>query len=149
MTMALEEVSEELDMGKTFLVQVNPEQSTLPIDVASTWTQGFIYIHKILEMLDKDTFIERWNDETGKARRRTHMHPLLLPLMQELRRMIEQVWKISGGEIMNEVKKSVVKNFAKQIYESQLSKYKEEYKEDFKKIIEAEVEDNDKYKFTK
>lgn len=139
--MALEEVKEKLDMGKTFLVQINPDQSTLPIDVASTWTQGFLYINKILEMVDKDTFVESFLDETGKARRRTHIHPLLLPMLQERRRMIEQVWKISGGEIMNEAKKSVVKSFAKQIFESQLSKQKQRYKEDFIEIIESEVQE--------
>lgn len=139
--MALEEVKEKLDMGKTFLVQINPEQSTLPIDVASTWTQGFLYINKILEMVDKDTFVEDYLDEAGNTRRQTHIHPLLLPMLQERRRMIEQVWKISGGEIMNEAKKSVVKSFAKQIFESQLSKQKEKYKENFIEIIEGEVQD--------
>lgn len=139
MTMTLEMVEEKLDMDKTFLVQVNPEQSTLPIDVAATWTQGFLYVNKILEMVDKDSFVDNYIDETGKDRRQTHLHPLLLPLLQERRRMIEQVWKISGGEVMNEVKKSVVKNFAKQLFESQLSKNKQKYQEDFKKIIEAEV----------
>jgi hypothetical protein len=141
MTMTLERVEEKLDMGKTFLVQINPEQSTLPIDVASTWTQGFLYINKILEMIDKDTFVETYLDETGEARRRTSIHPLLLPMLQERRRMIEQVWKISGGEIMNEAKKSVVKGFAKQLYESQLSKQKEKYQKNFIEIIEGEVQD--------
>jgi hypothetical protein len=139
--MTLERVEEKLDMGKTFLVQINPEQSTLPIDVASTWTQGFLYINKILEMIDKDTFVETYLDETGEARRRTSIHPLLLPMLQERRRMIEQVWKISGGEIMNEAKKSVVKGFAKQLYESQLSKQKEKYQKNFIEIIEGEVQD--------
>lgn len=139
--MTLEVVEKELDMGKTFLVQINPEQSTLPIDVASTWTQGFLYINKILEMIDKDTFVETFLDETGKDRRQTHIHPLLLPMLQERRRMIEQVWKISGGEIMNEAKKTIVKSFAKQIFESQLSKQKEKYKEDFIEIIEGEVQE--------
>ena len=139
--MTSEKDCEELDMGKTFLVQINPEQSTLPIDVAATWTQGFLYIHKILDMIDKDTYVETYLDETGATRRQTHVHPLLLPLLQERRRMIEQVWKISGGEIMNEAKKSVVKSFAKQLYESQLSKSKDKYEQKFKEIIEAEVEE--------
>ena len=124
--MTLEVVEEKLEMDKTFLVQINPGQSTLPIDVASTWTQGFLYINKILEMIDKDTFVETFLDETGKDRRQTHIHPLLLPMMQERRRMIEQVWKISGGEIMNEAKKTIVKSFAKQIFESQLSNQREQ-----------------------
>ncbi|MCK5606015.1 hypothetical protein KAR91_29220 [Candidatus Pacearchaeota archaeon] len=139
MTMTLEVVEEKLEMDKTFLVQINPGQSTLPIDVASTWTQGFLYINKILEMIDKDTFVETFLDETGKDRRQTHIHPLLLPMMQERRRMIEQVWKISGGEIMNEAKKTIVKSFAKQIFESQLSNQKEQYKKEFIEIIENEV----------
>lgn len=137
--MTLEVVEEKLEMDKTFLVQINPGQSTLPIDVASTWTQGFLYINKILEMIDKDTFVETFLDETGKDRRQTHIHPLLLPMMQERRRMIEQVWKISGGEIMNEAKKTIVKSFAKQIFESQLSNQKEQYKKEFIEIIENEV----------
>jgi len=139
MTMTSEIESTELDMTKTFLVRVNPEQSTLPIDVAATWTQGFLYIHKILDMIDKDTYVEHFIDDNDIERRRTHIHPLLLPLLQERRKMIEQVWKISGGEIMNEAKKSVVKNFAKQLYESQLSKHKKDYEDNFKQIIEAEV----------
>ena len=141
MTMTTKMESKELDLGKTFLVQVNPERSSLPIDVASTWTQGFLYVNKILEMIDKDTYVETFVDETGKARSRTHIHPLLLPILQERRRMIEQVWKISGGEIMNEVKKSVVKNFARQLYESQLSKQKEKYQKNFIEIIEGEVQE--------
>ncbi len=141
MTMTLEVVEKELDMGKTFLVQINPEQSTLPIDVASTWTQGFLYINKILEMVDKDTFVETFLSETGRERQQTHIHPLLLPMLQERRRMIEQVWKISGGEIMNEAKKTIVKSFAKQIFESQLSKQKQKYQKDFIEIIEGEVQE--------
>jgi hypothetical protein len=137
--MTVEKESEELDMGKTFLVQINPEQSTLPIDVAATWTQGFLYINKLLDMINKDTFVETYLDETGVTRRQTHIHPLLLPLLQERRRSIEQVWKISGGEIINEAKKSVVKSFAKQLYESQLSEHKKEYAQKFKEIIEADV----------
>ena len=141
MTMTLEVEEEKLGMDKTFLVQINPEQSTLPIDVASTWTQGFLYINKILEMVDKDTFTEKFLDETGEERRRTHIHPLLLPIIQERRRLIDQVWKISGGEIMNEAKKSIVKSFAKQIFESQLSNQKQKYQKDFIEIIEGEVQD--------
>lgn len=139
--MTLEVEEEKLGMDKTFLVQINPEQSTLPIDVASTWTQGFLYINKILEMVDKDTFTEKFLDETGEERRRTHIHPLLLPIIQERRRLIDQVWKISGGEIMNEAKKSIVKSFAKQIFESQLSNQKQKYQKDFIEIIEGEVQD--------
>jgi hypothetical protein len=137
--MGSEKESEELDINKTFLVQVRPEQSTLPVDVAATWTQGFMYIHKILQMIDQDAYVEHYIDEAGKERRQTHIHPLVLPMLQERRRMLDQVIKLTGVDVMNEAKKEVVKNFAKQLYESQLSKQKEQYEEQFKEIIEAEV----------
>lgn len=141
--MESEKDGEEFDMSKTFLVQIKPEQSNLPIDVASTWTQGFLYINKILEKIDKDTHIEDYVDNTGIVRRKTVIHPLLLPMLQERRKLLDQVWKISGGELMNEARKTVVKNFAKQLFEAQISKEKQEYEQKFKEIIETEADDNE------
>ncbi len=124
----------------TTLVKINPKQSTLPIDTAAEWTKGYMFLNMILLELAKDTFVEEYTDEIGEQRRRTHIHPQMLPFLQERRRLQEQIWKISGGEAVNEGKKEFFKKQADFIFQmSQDIEFKEKHKESVKKILEAEI----------
>ena len=124
----------------TTLVKINPKQSTLPIDTAAEWTKGYMFLNSVLLELAKDTFVEEYIDEIGEQRRRTHIHPQMLPFMQERRRLQEQIWKISGGEAVNEGKKEFFKKQADFIFQmSQDVEFKDKHKDSVRKIIEAEV----------
>ena len=124
----------------TTLVKINPKQSTLPIDTAAEWTKGYMLINLVLLELSKDTYVDKYTDELGKSRRRTHIHPQMLPFLQERRRLQEQIWKISGGEAVNEGKKEFFKKQADFIFQmSQDIEFKEEHKDKVRKILEAEV----------
>ena len=104
----------------TTLVKINPKQSTLPIDTTAEWTKGYMLINSLLYELAKDTYTEKYKDELGEERRLTHVHPQLLAFMQERRRLQDQIWKISGGEAVNEGKKEFFRkqaDFIFQIYE--------------------------------
>ncbi|KKN18818.1 hypothetical protein LCGC14_0951920 [marine sediment metagenome] len=137
-------MSEEKDEIKKFeyttLVKINPKQSTLPIDTAAEWTKGYMFLNMILLELAKDTYVEEYIDEVGEDRRRTHIHPQMLPFLQERRRLQEQIWKISGGEAVNEGKKEFYKKQADFIFQmSQDVEFKEKHKKNIRKILEAEI----------
>ena len=124
----------------TTLVKINPKQSTLPIDTAAEWTKGYMFLNMILLELAKDTYTEIYIDEVGEKRRRTHLHPQMLPFLQERRRLQEQIWKISGGEAVNEGKKEFFKKQADFIFEmSQDIEFKDKHRDTVKKILEAEI----------
>ena len=124
----------------TTLVKINPKQSTLPIDTAAEWTKGYMFLNSILLELAKDTYVDKYVDELGETRRRTHIHPQMLPFLQERRRLQEQIWKISGGEAVNEGKKEFFKKQADFIFQmSQDVEFKEKHKKNVRKIIEADV----------
>ena len=124
----------------TTLVKINPKQSTLPIDTAAEWTKGYMLINFVLLELAKDIYVEEYRDETGKKRRLTHVHPQMLPFMQERRKLQEQIWKISGGEAVNEGKKEFFKKQADFIFQmSQDLDFKDEHRNAVRKILEAEI----------
>ena len=124
----------------TTLVRINPKQSTLPIDTAAEWKKGYELINVILYKIAKDTYTENYIDETGKKRRLTHVHPQLLSFIQERRRLQDQIWKISGGEAVMEVKKELFKKEAELIFQmSQDRDFKKKYKGKIEKVLEAEV----------
>lgn len=128
----------------TTLVKINPKQSTLPIDTAAEWTKGYMLINFVLLELAKDIYVEEYRDETGKKRRLTHVHPQMLPFMQERRKLQEQIWKISGGEAVNEGKKEFFKKQADFIFQmSQDLDFKDEHRNAVRKILEAEIYEED------
>ena len=64
----------------------------------------------------------------------------MLSFMQERRRLQEQIWKISGGEAVNEGKKEFFKKQADFIFQmSQDLDFKDKYRDGVKKILEAEL----------
>lgn len=124
----------------TTLVKINPKQSTLPIDTAAEWTKGYMLINLVLLELAKDTYIEHYRDELGKKRRITHVHPQMLAFFQERRKLQEQIWKISGGEAVNEGKKEFFKKQADFIFQmSQDIEFKDKHRDTIKKVLEAEL----------
>jgi len=128
----------------TTLVKINPKQSTLPIDTAAEWTKGYMLLNLTLLEIAKDTFVEEYIDEVGEARRITHVNPLMLPFLQERRRLQEQIWKISGGEAVIEGKKELFKKQADLIFQmSQDHEFKEKYQEKMRKVLEVEVFEED------
>ena len=124
----------------TTLVKINPKESTLPIDTVAEWNKGYMLINMVLLELAKDTYVETWTDELGTPRRLTHIHPQFLSFFQERRKLADQIWKISGGEAMNEGKKEFFKKQADFIFEmSQDLKFKDKHRSAVKQILEAEL----------
>jgi len=143
-----EEIVEKEEALKEFeyttLVKINPKESTLPIDTAAEWTKGYMLINFVLLELAKDIYIEHYIDEFGKDRRLTHLHPQMLQFFQERRKLQEQIWKISGGEAVNEGKKEFFKKQADFIFQmSQDLEFKDKHRGSVKKILEAEIFEED------
>jgi len=130
----------------TILVKINPKESSLPIDTAAEWTKGFGLINTLVKELVDNRYIEEFEDSGGKRRKRAMLHPQLLGYIQERRKMIDQIFKLSGGELFNEVKKESVKKMAGFIFDMQIDGIKEKYKKEAYKIIEAEVSEDAEHK---
>ena len=128
----------------TTLVKINPGESTLPIDTVAEWFKGFELVNQVIYLLGKSTYKENWTDETGVKREIPKVHPLLLPFIQERRKLQDQIWKIGGGEAIMEGKKEFFKKQADMIFQmSQDHEFKEKYKMKVQKIIEAEIFEED------
>ncbi len=137
-----EEIEENVieEFKYTTLVRINPGESTLPIDTVAEWFKGFELVNHIVYLLSKATYTEKWTDETGEKREIPKVHPLLLPFIQERRKLQDQIWKIGGGEALMEGKKELFKKQADLIFQmSQDQDFKEKYKDKVQKIIEAEI----------
>jgi len=135
-----EEIEEYEEFKYTTLVKINPGESTLPIDTVAEWFKGFDLVNHVLFLLSKATYIEKWTDELGVVREIPKVHPLLLPFMQERRKLQDQIWKIGGGEAIMEGKKELFRKQADMIFQmSQDEDFKEKYKLKVQKIIEAEI----------
>ena len=138
MTEQEEEAIEEFKY--TTLVKINAGESTLPIDTVAEWFKGFDLVNHVIYLLSKSTYTEKWVDEVGDDREQAKVHPLLLPFMQERRKLQDQIWKIGGGEAIMEGKKEFFKKQADLIFQmSQDQEFKEKYKAKVQKIIEAEI----------
>ena len=124
----------------TTLVKINPGESTLPIDTVAEWFKGFDLVNHVIYLLGKAIYTEKWIDELGDEHEQPKIHPLLLPFMQERRKLQDQMWKIGGGEALMEGKKEFFKKQADLIFQmSQDQEFKEKYKSKVQKIIEAEI----------
>lgn len=133
--------STDLDtIEETVLVRLKPDQATLPVDTASEITKGYTLINKLLGEVLRDKHIEEYIDEHGDTRRKTHYHPWTLELIKERRRTIEMIWKMAGGEALNEAKKESAKKMADMLFHAQEQDIKKRNKDDFIKIMEAEVD---------
>lgn len=132
---AIEEV-EAFD--ESSLVKIEKGQATLPIQVASEWDKGYKLINKVIVMMMKDTHVEEYVDEVGDDRTNTHIHPQLLPFIQERRRMADQIWKFIGGEAVNEGRKKMMHNMADIIFQmTQDEDFLEKNKDKFREILEV------------
>ena len=139
MTEAEQNAIEKFDI--TTLVRIVPGKTTLPIDTSMEWNKGFKLVNLLIKELAEERYSEEWTDETGAERRRRVLHPQLLGYMQERRKMIDQIFKISGGEAMNEMKKETARKMADYIFKVNTDREtKEKYKKDALKLIEVEAE---------
>lgn len=135
-----ESAIEEFDT--TVLVRINPKESTLPIDTAAEWTKGFSLINTLIKELADHRYIEEFEDSSGVKRTRPMLHPQLLGYMQERRHMIDQIFKVMGGEVANEFKKEGAKKLADFLFQLQMDEIKQQYKDKAYNIIEVEVREN-------
>lgn len=139
MTEAEQNAIEKFDI--TALVKIVPGQANLPVDTSIEWTKGFQLVNQLIKELAQDRYSEEWTDETGAERKRRVLHPQLLGYMQERRKMIDQIFKISGGEALNEMKKETARKMADYIFKVNTDREtKEKYKKDALNLIEVEAE---------
>ena len=146
MTMVESEESAIEEFDTTVLVRINPRESSLPIDTAAEWNKGFALINTLIKELADHRYVEEFEDNGGKMRKRPMMHPQLLGYMQERRHMIDQIFKVMGGEIANEIKKESAKKLANFLFQMQMDEIKDKHKKEAYEIIELEVSDNAKSK---
>jgi hypothetical protein len=134
------EMKEEIISFETSeLMNINPKESTLPIDTVSEWTKGFALVNEIIHILSESTYEEDFEDISGEIRSRLRIHPMLLPFLKERRALMDQFYKVSGGEAVNEVKKEVSKSLANAIFNFKMDRKANENNR--KKVIEIlEVE---------
>jgi len=142
MTMKDTEDSAIEEFNTTVLVRINPKQSTLPIDTAAEWTKGFSLINTLIKELTDHRYIEEFEDNGGVKRTRPMLHPQLLGYIQERRHMIDQIFKLMGGEVANEFKKESAKKLADFLFQMQMDEIKQQYKDKAYDIIEVEVNKN-------
>lgn len=143
MTMEKSEERAIEEFDTTVLVRINPKKSTLPIDTGAEWTKGFTLLNTLIKKLADHIYLEEFEDATGITRKRAMLHPQLLGYIQERRKQIDQIFKIMGGEVANEVKKENAKNLAKFLFQMQMDDIKKQYKKEAYNIIEVEVNKND------
>ena len=142
MTMVESEDSAIMEFDTTMLVRINPRESSLPIDTAAEWKKGFGLINILIKELSDHRYIEEFEDDRGIKREKAMLHPQLLAYIGERRKMIDQIFKLSGGEIANEIKKESAKKLANFLFQMQMDEIKEEHKKEAYKIIELEVSDD-------
>jgi len=135
--------NQSVSFDTTELMNIDPAKSNLAIDTMSEWTKGFVLVNEIISELNKSTYSEEFEDSTGKLRKRPRVHALLLPFMKERRVLMDQYWKISGGEAVNEAKKEISKQLATTIFNFKQSKEaNEKFRDKVIDILETEAEDN-------
>lgn len=141
MTESNQQAIEEFDT--TVLVRIAPKDATLPIHTAAEWNKGFSLINVLIKELADHRYIDEFEDSSGNRRTRPMLHPQLLAYIAERRKMIDQIFKVSGGEAVNELKKETAKKVADYLFQIQMDKEsKEKYKKEAYDIIEAEVSEH-------
>ena len=118
----------------TDLLDIDSGKSNLAIDTMKEWTKGFVLINEIIFKLHESTYTEEFEDNVGKLRNRPKFHSLLLPFFKERRVLMDQYWKISGGEAVNEAKKEISKQLASTIFNFKLDEEANKVNRD--KVIE-------------
>lgn len=135
---------ELVPLNQTFLVEIQPEEVTLPIDTAAELTKDILWINELLNEVVNERYVTEVEDSKGNYHPVTKFHPLTMKLFEEKRKRVDQIWKILGGETQNEIKKEIGKFTAKAIFEvSKSSNDKKNYKDEAIKIIEAEIHESD------
>lgn len=131
----------------TELMNINPKESTLPIDTVAEWTKGFSLVNEIIHLLSEDTYLEEFEDSSGEVHTRHRINPMLLPFLKERRALMDQFYKVSGGEAVNEAKKEVSKSLANAIFNfKQDRKVNEKNREKVIEILENDVNEDIKNK---
>jgi hypothetical protein len=136
---------ELIPLKETSVLKIRTKESTLLVDTAAELTKGYHWINVLLSEILNERYTEQIEDENGKIHNRTKFHPLTMKLIEERRKTIDQIYKISGGELRNEVKKELGKLSAKMIFEaSKNQNTKSTYIEQAKSIIEASFDEDNK-----
>ncbi len=140
--MTTEEKFELKDFGQTYVLRVSEKETNLPIDTAAELTKGFVLVNDLIGRLYREIYLEEHEDRSGNTRERTVVHPLLLKLVEERRKTLDQIFKMSGGEMIQEAGKETMKQYIKKIFEfSQDREVKEKYKDQVRKTIESQFEE--------
>lgn len=125
--------------NETVLVRIDPEHSTLPVDTAAEMLKGISLVNELIGELARERYVEEFEDENGNTQKRTRLNPMIISLLREKRMLMDQAWKISGGEAVNEAKKEMSKSFARHLFETNMDeKTKNQYRERVYEILEEE-----------
>jgi len=99
------------------ITQVKEEQTLLD-DVATEMNKKFKRVNEIISTLEDDTRkIDITNEDGEVIGQRTALHPQLLSWYKEARLFLNDLWKLTGGEVKQEGEKEYTKMMAKIILE--------------------------------
>jgi hypothetical protein len=125
-------------LGEVEHMITSVKDSTLPIDATAEWSKGFDLVNKIITLLADEKYETEIEDESGTRHRVTKIPPELIMFIKERRMLLDQIYRISGGEAINEAKKEAAKNIAKAIFEYSKDKSMKQKYVDVMQGIEAE-----------
>lgn len=135
---------EIVPMEHTYVLDVDDEQSTLPIDTAAELTKGLMVVNDLLGKIIKESYIEEVEDRQGKKHIRTNFHPLMTKMLDEQRKRVDQIHRVLGGQLLQDIGKETAKITAKMIFEaSKNQKSKRNQREKVITILEEENFEDD------
>jgi len=135
---------ELVPLRETSVVKINPEDTTILIDTTSELNKGYHWLNVLLDEVIGERYKEEVEDNSGNSHTVTKYHPLMMSLIQERRKTLDQIYKLSGNEMRDEVKKEIGKLSAKAIFEASKNEgVRKKYIRQAKKIIEAEFYDDE------
>ena len=131
---------ELVPMEHTFVLDVGDGNATLPLDTAKELTKGLAHINDLLGVSIKEKYTEEIEDQSGRKHFRTKFHPLMMKLFDEQRKRVDQIHKILGGALQQDIAKEAAKITAKLIFEA---RNKREVKDEAIEILESEYYEED------
>lgn len=123
-------------------IKVEEKKSSIVMDTLHEWKKGFNLINYIVGELGKDIRIVSKEDDHGQYRE-THVNPELIKYLKERRYLLDQIWKLSGGELVQEGKKQAIKQMVDAFFNDDQENIVKDHKDDIKEVIETDVYEED------
>lgn len=111
------------------VVRMDPNKITLPVDAVSEMTKDFVLINNIIALLKDDMRQEIETDDEGNRRTRSILNPSMIHWMRLKRDLINDLWKMAGGEVQQQIMKEKAAIVGKILFQEMKKMSKEELEE--------------------